>query len=198
MIGIATSSLTVDHPRQQINRTQVLTESSKMELDEPAFSAALSQVIDLIRQRYTELSRLPTTPTPADVSSTIAALPARLPEQGEGLSKTTNYLLETLLPGILQAQAGPRYFGFVTGGVTPAAQIADIVSSSYDENVQVTLPGVTAATAIESRTLEMVLDLLDIPRDRYEGRTITSGATSSNVLGLGQSAIVVVGVVFSG
>lgn len=158
-----------------------------MDLDEPAFSAALSQVTDLIRGRYTNLSTLPIAPAPSTVSSTIAALPTQLPERGRGVAQTTNYLLETLLPGILQAQAGPRYFGFVTGGITPAAQIADIVSSSYDENVQVTLPGVTAATAIESRTLEMVLDLLDIPRDRYEGRTITTGATSSNVLGLGQS-----------
>lgn len=157
-----------------------------MDLDEPAFSAALSKVTDVIRQRYTDLSTLPTTPTPAAVSSTVSGLPAHLPESGQGVSATTDYLLETLLPGILQAQAGPRYFGFVTGGVTPAAQIADIVSSSYDENVQVTLPGVTAATAIESRTLEMVSDLLDVPRDRYEGRTITTGATSSNVLGLGE------------
>lgn len=156
-----------------------------MDLDEPAFNAALTRVTDVIRTRYADLSNLPTTPTPTVVASTIAALPAHLPEHGRALSQTTEYLLETLLPGILQAQCGPRYFGFVTGGVTPAAQIADVVSSSYDENVQVTLPGVTAATAIESRTLEMVLDLLDIPRDRYNGRTITTGATSSNVLGLG-------------
>lgn len=156
-----------------------------MDLDEPAFSSALAKVTDVIRQRYSDLSDLPTTSSPTAVSSTIASLPVNLPERGRGLSSTTDYLLETLLPGILQAQSGPRYFGFVTGGVTPAAQIADIVSSSYDENVQVTLPGVTAATAIESRTLEMVLDLLDIPRENYEGRTITTGATSSNVLGLG-------------
>lgn len=156
-----------------------------MELNESEFNDALSKVTSVILERYSDLSHLPTTPTPTTISDTTAALPAHLPFSGKGLSQTTDYLLNTLLPGILQAQSGPRYFGFVTGGVTPAAQIADIISSSYDENVQVTLPGVTAATAIESRTLEMVLDLLDIPRDRYQGRTITTGATSSNVLGLG-------------
>lgn len=72
------------------------------------------------------------------------------------------------------------------GGVTEAAQLADILASSYDENVSVTLPGVTASTAVEARTLELVLGLLDMPRDTYQGRTITTGATASNVLGLGE------------
>lgn len=64
--------------------------------------------------------------------------------------------------------------------------MAEVLSSSYDENVQVTLPGVTASTAFESRALELVLDLVDIPREKYLGRTITTGATASNVLGLGK------------
>jgi glutamate/tyrosine decarboxylase-like PLP-dependent enzyme len=158
-----------------------------MSADEPAFLEGLDKVMDLVKQRYHDLSDLPTTPHSASVVDTIAALPTSLPQTGLGVPAATDYLIDTLLPGVLQAQNGPRYFGFVTGGVTPAAQLADILSSSYDENVQVTLPGVTAATAIECRTLEMVLDLLSIPRDRYMGRTITTGATASNVLGLGKS-----------
>lgn len=157
-----------------------------MAMQQDEFASALQTVASIVQQRYAELDILPVTPLPAFVADTIAALPARLPDQGRGLSGTTDYLIDTLLPGILQAQSGPRYFGFVTGGVTPAAHLADILSSSYDENVQVTLPGGTAATAVESRTLEMVLDLLEIPRDRYTGRTITTGATASNVLGLGE------------
>lgn len=42
---------------------------------------------------------------------------------------------------------------------------------------------------LESRTLEMVLDLLDIPRDAFKGRTLTTGATASNILGLGTYSI---------
>lgn len=103
-----------------------------------------------------------------------------------GTSRTTSFLLDKILPGILQGQPGPRYFGFVVGGVTEAAQLADILARSYDENVQVTLPGVTASTAVEHRALEMVLDLLDLEREAFQGRTITSGATASNVLGLGE------------
>ncbi len=149
------------------------------------FDESLSTVVSHILVRHHTLSDLPILPTPATVQHTISSLPSTLPEMGRGTKKTTEYLLDTLLPGCLQAQSGPRYFGFVTGGVTEAAQLADMLASSYDENVQVTLPGVTASTAIEARTLELVLDLLQIPRSRYQGRTITTGATSANVLGLG-------------
>lgn len=152
----------------------------------PGFDESLKQVFDHIRGRHHDLPSLPILSTPKTISESIASLPATLPEKGKGTSETTEYLINTLLPGILQAQNGPRYFGFVVGGVTESAQLAEVLSGSYDENVQVTLAGVTASTAIESRSLELVLDLVDIPRERYLGRTITTGATASNVLGLGE------------
>ena len=40
---------------------------------------------------------------------------------------------------------------------------------------------------IESRALEFVLDLFDLPRDRFPARPLTTGATAANVLGLGKS-----------
>jgi hypothetical protein len=160
--------------------------SLTMSASSSSFDASFGQVIQHVLDRYHSLDRLPTTPAPSSVAQTISSLPAALPSTGLGTSETTNYLIDTLLPGILQGQPGPRYFGFVTGGVTEAAQLADILGGSYDENVQVTLPGVTASTAAEARALEMVLDLMDIPRMSFEGRTITTGATASNVLGLGE------------
>lgn len=150
------------------------------------FDKCLEKVTAHISGRHHNLSNLDVIPTPEAVQNTISSLPAHLPAKGLGTESTTDYLINTLLPGCLQAQNGPRYFGFVTGGVTPAAQLADILGGSYDENVQVTLPGITASTAIEQRTLEIVLDLIDLPRERFGGRTITTGATASNVLGLGE------------
>lgn len=42
------------------------------------------------------------------------------------------------------------------------------------------------AIALEQRALDMVLDLLDIPRQTFQGRTVTTGATASNIMGLGK------------
>ena len=126
-------------------------------------------------------------PSQASIDSTLSALPNSLPDAGLGTLKTTEYILNDILPGISQGQNGPRYFGFVTGGVTPAAQLAEIALSSYDESVATSRPTETAAAAIEARALELVLDLLNIPRDAYAGRTLTTGATASNILGLGMS-----------
>ncbi|WVW78763.1 hypothetical protein I302_100725 [Kwoniella bestiolae CBS 10118] len=146
--------------------------------------SSLNQVISHILHRNESLDTLPTVPSSSSIESTLSSLPTSLFEKGVGTSETTSYLIDKVLPGILQAQNGPRYYGFVTGGVTPAAQLADILSTSYDENVQVNLHQQTASTAIEQRTLELILDLLDIKRSVFMGRTITTGATASNTLGL--------------
>lgn len=155
---------------------------SKSALSE--FDACLSDITTTLVDRHRSLASLPVLPSPAAVKSTISSLPATLPDRGLGTSGSIDYLKQSILPGCLQAQTGPRYFGFVTGGVTPAAQLAEVLGGSYDENVQVTLPGQTAATAVEARVLELVLDLIGVDRQRFEGRTLTTGATGSNVLGL--------------
>ncbi|WWD22041.1 hypothetical protein CI109_106529 [Kwoniella shandongensis] len=153
-------------------------------LSQEEFTSSLTRIVSHLQNRHTDLSHLPVLPTSSSISDAISSLPPTLPAQGLGTSETISYLLSSLLPGVLQAQNGPRYFGFVVGGVTPAAQLADILAGSYDENVQVTLSEETISTAVEQRALEMVLDLIDIPRNTFMGRTITTGATGSNILGL--------------
>ncbi|KAF8321976.1 pyridoxal phosphate-dependent transferase [Cantharellus anzutake] len=54
----------------------------------------------------------------------------------------------------------------------------------YDQNVQVNLPGESISTVVEARCLEMLLDLLELPKEAFPGRTITTGATASNIIGL--------------
>lgn len=34
----------------------------------------------------------------------------------------------------------------------------------------------------------MVLDLLDVPREAFAGRSVTTGATASNIMGFGTSS----------
>lgn len=151
------------------------------------FSSNLRSLFSHLTDRHDDLPTLPTLPPKSAVASAISSLPITLPKDGLGTTGSIDYILNSILPGCLTAQGGPSYYGFVTGGVTPAAQLADILVGAYDENVQVTLPSQTAATAVEARVLETILDLMGIERGMFMGRTITTGATASNVLGLGTS-----------
>jgi hypothetical protein len=56
-----------------------------------------------------------------------------------------------------------------------------------DESLQLNFPDSTIGLALEDRTCDLVLDLLGIPPDTFAGRTITTGATASNIVGLGTS-----------
>ncbi len=47
---------------------------------------------------------------------------------------------------------------------------------------------VSISTALEDLTTLLVLDLLRIPRETFAGRTITTGATASNIMGFGAFA----------
>ena len=54
-----------------------------------------------------------------------------------------------------------------------------------DESLQLNFPDSTIGLALEDKTCDLVLDLLGIPPHTFKGRTITTGATASNIVGLG-------------
>ena len=64
-------------------------------------------------------------------------------------------------PGIV-ASAGPRYFGFVTGGALPAALAADWLTSTWDQNAHMWV-GSPAASVVEEVVEDWVLSLLGLP-----------------------------------
>jgi glutamate/tyrosine decarboxylase-like PLP-dependent enzyme len=66
------------------------------------------------------------------------------------------------------ASAGPRYFGFVTGGAVPVTVAADWISSAWDQNASLyaTSP---AASVIEDVVSGWILELLDLPRTASVG-----------------------------
>lgn len=47
------------------------------------------------------------------------------------------------------------------------------------------------AVALEQKALDMVLDLLHIPPETFQGRSVTTGATASNIMGLGTSLFLI-------
>ncbi len=126
----------------------------------------------------------PTQPEASALKEGNASLFEKLPGKGLGVEATTDHLLRQIAPSLSGCSLSPSYYGFVTGGVTPAARIADHIVGTYDQNVQVHLPNETIATAVEVRALIFLLDLFDFDPEFWPGRTFTTGATASNVLGL--------------
>lgn len=131
------------------------------------------------------LSTLPETtlPDPATIRHSESTLHQILPEVGLGIEHTTQHILRDLVPSLNNSSLSPSYYGFVTGGVTPAARVGETVVSTYDQNVQVHLPDQSIATLVEDKALRLLMDLFRFDQRNWSG-TFTTGATASNVVGL--------------
>lgn len=147
-------------------------------------SSVLVPILELATARRSNLHKEPTIAYLADIQNALAALPKTVPSSGLGTEEALKFIREQVAPGFALGHAGPRYFGFVTGGVLPAAEAGDFLATIYDQNCQVSLAEQTISTALEDRVLDMVLDLLDLPRGRFAAKILTTGATASNILGL--------------
>ncbi|PGH04655.1 hypothetical protein AJ80_08489 [Polytolypa hystricis UAMH7299] len=123
-------------------------------------------------------------PSVEQLSRARESLVSSLPEAGLGFDKTRNHLIDDIVPGLNASSISPNYYGFVTGGVTPAALLADNIVSAYDQNVQVHLPDHSVATDVEFYALGLLLDLFNLDRKVWVHATTTTGATASNILGL--------------
>jgi glutamate/tyrosine decarboxylase-like PLP-dependent enzyme len=90
-------------------------------------------------------------------------------------------LLDRLAGPATVAATGGRYFGFVNGGVLPAALAADWMVSAWGQNVALRVMS-PAAAALEDIVLNWVKDLLGLPGSC--AGALVSGATMANVTGL--------------
>ncbi|GAA5988282.1 hypothetical protein JCM11641_006649 [Rhodosporidiobolus odoratus] len=178
-VAIAFASIPISGPYG------VPADSSSVELlpDPTLVQQQLKRVHAVIEERALNLHKGPVASTKDFVERCLTELPADLPSEGLGLTATTSHLLETIAPALMPGQAGPRCFGLVIGGVTPAAQIADELVASYDPCVQVHWPAATASVALEGLALSYLLSLLSLPFN-FSQNTFTTGATASNILGL--------------
>jgi glutamate/tyrosine decarboxylase-like PLP-dependent enzyme len=104
---------------------------------------------------------------------------ADLPEKGIGATATVN-LFESNFANQIAGSAGPRYFGFVTGGSTPASVAGDWLVSTYDQNACGSNDSV--APQIERQTMHFFKQLFGLDQ-QYFGAFVT-GATVSNFVNL--------------
>lgn len=129
----------------------------------------------------------PTLPSQESIKAAEASLPSSQSASylaGAPAEAVVGHITRDILPALNGQGRSGRYYGFVTGGALPVSQWADGVVSHMDQNVQVHLPAQTVATAVEDKALEMLASLLRLGRGEWPGRTLTTGATGSNVLGL--------------
>ncbi|RJE27508.1 Tyrosine decarboxylase [Aspergillus sclerotialis] len=123
-------------------------------------------------------------PSTANLTKARSSLPEKLPDNGLGLSSTQNHILDDIVPAFNGGSISPNYYGFVTGGVTPAALFADNVVSAYDQNIQVHLENHSIVTDVEFSALGLLVDLFRLDRSTWQNGTFTTGASASNLLGL--------------
>lgn len=84
---------------------------------------------------------------------------------------------------LMVASPGPRYWGFVTGGSTPASIVGDWLASVYDQNTQAIKAQGGVSALIEFETINLLLQLFDLPKTFLGG--FVTGATMSNFTCLG-------------
>lgn len=124
--------------------------------------------------RYLEVvaSRPAATPMPS-------VEPLALPEVGLGAAPALDLFVERhghAMPG----SNGPRFWGFVTGGSTPASLAGDWLTGAYDLNLS--NAGNSTAPNIEFEAIHFLRELFGLP-PAFHGLFVT-GATMSNFVGL--------------
>jgi len=109
-----------------------------------------------------------------------ALLDEPLPERGTEAVAVLDDWYRRAERGIV-ASAGPRFFGFVNGGSTPAALAGDWLASAIDQNAGLWLSS-PAAAQTELVVLRWLKELFGLP-EAWTG-ALTSGATMANMVGL--------------
>lgn len=139
--------------------------------------AALPALLESVRRSAEQtLTGLPHRPV---ARAPEARGPLPLPQRGIGLRETLSEFESRWEPGF-SASAGPRYFGFVTGGATPASIAGDWLTGVLDQSAMT--GGDSTATALERETVSWLGELFGVGTE-HTGAFVT-GATMSNVVGL--------------
>ena len=115
-----------------------------------------------------------------DARELVPALGGPLPKCGLPAAELVAWLDEIGGQGVV-ASAGPRYFGFVTGGALPASVAASWLATAWDQNAfsEVSSP---VGAALEQVALRWVLEALDLPAEA--GVAFVTGATMANFTAL--------------
>jgi glutamate/tyrosine decarboxylase-like PLP-dependent enzyme len=128
------------------------------------------------------LDSVPDRPIPpvGDVDAVVARLGGPLPDEPTDPADVIDLLAEVVEPALMSIGSG-RFFGWVMGGVQPAALGADWLVSTWDQNsgMRFATPGTVGA---EQAAAEWLVDLLGLPATSQVA--FVTGATMANFSGL--------------
>ena len=152
-----------------------MTNSNPFEASLPAIEHAWKLAAEYIES-------LPNRPVATDVTAEELdlALDEPLPDLGTDPVEALDDWFNRAGPGIV-ASSGPRFFGYVIGGTTPAALAGDWLAATIDQDA-----GIWDATPASVHTERVVVrwmkELFHLP-SHWAG-TPTTGATHANLIGL--------------
>jgi len=127
------------------------------------------------------LAEIPTRAVPPRVSADeIVAALGELPDGPTDAADVVDLLAQHVEPGLMAIGSG-RFFGWVMGGVLPAALGADWLVSAWDQNTGMRYP-TPGTTATEEVAATWLLDLLGLPATSGVG--FVTGGTMANFTGL--------------
>jgi len=144
-----------------------------LQQDSESLDRILSLTKEIAGQYYAQKETLPPSRLFND-----SALPD-LPQHGLGAAAVLHHFQKHYADEMANS-AGPRYFGFVTGGSTPASVAGDWLVSVYDQVMSGSND--SAAHFIERQTLHFLKQLFGLDKE-YNGVFVT-GATMSNFVSL--------------
>lgn len=144
-----------------------------LETDKKNTHDILLQTVEMTEAYLREQDSLP----PSLVINNLP--PEPLPTEGKGALHALAYFKQHYATKMANS-AGPRYFGFVTGGSTPASLAGDWLVSAYDQNACGSNDSI--APQLEHQTINFFKQLFGLT-ENYFGSFVT-GATVSNFVGL--------------
>lgn len=139
----------------------------------------LQRTAEIAADYLEALDDRPVFPT-ARVEDLAAALAGPLPEGPSDPLEVVEDLARAVDPGVV-ATAGPRYFGYVTGGALPATVAADWLTTVWDQPAAFGVLGLSASI-VEEVVGEWLKELFGLPSDA--SFAITTGCQMAHVTAL--------------
>ncbi|MCX6218704.1 pyridoxal-dependent decarboxylase [Spirosoma sp.] len=146
--------------------------TSPLQQDSANLAALLERAKAESLAHLTALSTLPTTGT-----YTTNSVRNQLAEQGMGTLNAFDEFNDRLR-NVIVASSGPRYWGYVIGGTTPASIVGDWLATAFDQCSFATAGQGDISANIEVETIQLLRQLFNLP-DTFLGGFV-SGATMSN------------------